>query len=309
MALEIRAGKALFGIVNPLRLKAVATKVAAINPVVLKNVTDTVNLASDFDKYMNFEALSKMLRAVKSDPEISKIAEELKLPLKVDMNIAYDLKDHLMLARDLLVGTFSHLPAKFKQQVNLQTLTKAAIIHDTGKTVLPASIINKKGAYGSFTEYENKVKEFHPVLGEAMLRTTGLDEETLSLVKYHHRHLMGGYPQVNDGFECTFAQQMLHVADEASAMLSKRSYVTPQDKSKALLILENEMNQGKFHPAIYEALFKHLNSQELTQVAPKVEVATKAVTTPQDLTKINPQRKPIHEHLIDTLCSIFFKAQ
>lgn len=294
MALEIRFNKPLFRIINPSRFN-----VATTGRIAPTRVKDTVNIASDFDKYMSFEALYNMLKGAKADPEIQKIAKELGLPLKkISMNISHDLKDHVILVRDLLIGMYKNLSQEYKPKINLQKLLKAAIAHDVGKTALPENIISKKGAYGSFTEYENKVKEFHPVLGAAMLKAFGEDEEICNWVKYHHRQLKGGYPQANKDFECTFAQQMFHVADEASAMLVKRSYATPQDKNKALAILENEMQQGDFHPAIYQALSQYLNALELTKTA----------TAAQEF-RIMPQKKPSHSQLINSLCAIFFRAQ
>lgn len=292
MALEIRSGRPLFKSINPLRASVI---VARHYPSV--KINNAINLNSDFHKYINHVAITDM---IKSNPTIMGILKSFKIPLRVHMKTLHDLMEHLNETRDIAVGIVSHLPQELRSKVNLPKLQKAAILHDVGKGLIPPKIVYKKGG---LNPKELEIMHQHPTLSYEMLKTTDLDADTLSLIKYHHQKVKAtGYPKAEDNFVCTTSQQVLSLADEYSALRDTRPYKPSKSKEEALAIIENEMEQGDFHPHIYKALVEYANDRELIKNQTKTEALT---------TKINPQRKPFHNWLVDSLTAMLFlfKAQ
>ncbi len=71
-------------------------------------------------------------------------------------------------------------------------LTKAALLHDVGKTKIPLSILNKPGR---LTDDEMAVMRTHAALGYDMLEHGGFSRKCCMVVRSHHEMLDGsGYP-------------------------------------------------------------------------------------------------------------------
>ncbi len=71
-------------------------------------------------------------------------------------------------------------------------LAKAALLHDVGKTKIPAAILNKPGR---LDPDELQIMRTHAPLGHQMLLDSGFSEATLAVVRSHHEMLDGsGYP-------------------------------------------------------------------------------------------------------------------
>lgn len=299
MALEIRSIKPLFGI-NPLRFNKVATK-----PVAIAKFADTASFVSELDKFANQNFIYEM---VKSNPTILKILKENKIPLHIHMNTLADLKGHLAETRNLVLGIFSNLPNHLKAKVNVEATKKAAVLHDFGKCLIPKKIFN---APHELNKAEKEVMDLHPVFSYEILKNTGLDSETLRLIKYHHQNLnKDGYPKVDDDFICDINNQLVSIADEYSALREKRSYKPAKTPEVALAIIEDEMNQGKFHPEVFNALSAHVKALESVKASAKLdEIASLEAKTETKLPVTNPQRKIDYANLIKRFCAKFLKPQ
>lgn len=115
------------------------------------------------------------------------------------------------------------------------------ILHDIGKTIIPAKILNKKGSL-SEEEYE-KVKK-HPEWGYKTLKHSDQLKEIASYVLYHHERWDGkGYPEGLKGTEIPVISRIVSLADAWDSMRSDRSYRKSMSKDNAL----NEIikNKGK----------------------------------------------------------------
>ena len=227
---------------------------------------DSVSVNTDLYKYINSNAVSEMVQV---NSEITRILNELKIPLKINMNVLHDLvKNHLPKTKNAAIGIANKLPKEFKSEVDFQALQKASVLHDYGKVLIPEKILNKEG---KLTPQEREIMQKHSVLGYEMLKNTDLDKETLHLIKNHHQNAQkSGYPTADENFVADINLQILSAADVYSALREKRSYKIEMTKNQALAIMHNDVKQGKMHPYVFKALVDYANEEEgLVKVQPK----------------------------------------
>ncbi len=159
--------------------------------------------------------------------------------------------------------------------------TICAYLHDIGKQFIPANILQKQS---SLTDEEFEVMKTHTTIGyNICMKDLELRPYAAGTI-YHHEALDGsGYPNGLTKKDIPIEGQIIRVADEFDAIVSKRQYkshidisetlkiliddATPQSKktssSDALQILANEAKPsipkskyGKINPKILKALFK-----------------------------------------------------
>lgn len=205
--------------------------------------------------YDNALSQNRILAIAKNSPRIIEILKEYKIPLNVNIEELEKLKQgHLKDTRILVANIYSSLPPDLKQEVNLSDLQQAAMLHDIGKVLIPNKILNKEG---SLNDTERKIIEQHSELGYEILKQQGLNQNVLSLIKYHHQLPdKSGYPAVNDNFEYGISNQILACADKYSALREKRSYKNAMTKDEALDILKHDVEQGILSDEIYNSLSK-----------------------------------------------------
>lgn len=119
----------------------------------------------------------------------------------------------------------------------IETLRKAAEIHDIGKLVIHESLLNKKE---KLTDEDWKTIREHPALGEDILKPALFDDEVMSIVRNHHERYDGsGYPDKLAGDSISLLTQIISVADSYDAMTSPRSYRRTLTKEQAIEELKN----------------------------------------------------------------------
>ncbi|HJQ22102.1 MAG TPA: HD domain-containing phosphohydrolase [Gemmatimonadaceae bacterium] len=97
-----------------------------------------------------------------------------------------------------------------------------ALLHDVGKIVVPAEILNKQGA---LTPHELDIMREHPVAGEILLANTRFPWDIRPMIRHHHERYDGtGYPDALAGEEIPLTARILCVADVYDALTSTRSY-------------------------------------------------------------------------------------
>ena len=113
--------------------------------------------------------------------------------------------------------------------------TICAYLHDIGKLFIPLKILNKPDR---LTDSEYEVMKTHTLLGYKMcmddlkLRPYALGP------KYHHEALDGsGYPEGLKKNEIPLEDQIIKVADEYDAIVSKRQYTSHVNISETLKLL------------------------------------------------------------------------
>ncbi len=154
-----------------------------------------------------------------------------------------------------------------------QYCTICAYLHDIGKLFIPPEILQKPG---KLTEEEYEIMKTHTTLGyKACMKDPKLRPYATGAL-YHHEALNGsGYPQGLTKKDIPYEGQIIRVADEYDAIVSKRQYKSHIGISDTLKILieDSKPNQeikksavlqevsenarlGKNNPIIVKTLFK-----------------------------------------------------
>lgn len=151
--------------------------------------------------------------------------------------------------------------------------TICAYMHDLGKLFIPSNVLQKPG---KLTEEEYKIMKTHTTIGYNMcIRDEKLRPYAAGPL-YHHEALNGsGYPQGLTKKNIPYEGQIIRVADEYDAIVSKRQYKShigisdtlkiiientkPNEKinsSDVLKEISNNAKLGKNNPVIVKALIK-----------------------------------------------------
>ena len=119
----------------------------------------------------------------------------------------------------------------------------AGYIHDIGKMFIPKEIINKPTA---LTDKEYEIMKTHTTLGYNLCMKNSELREFSDGPYYHHEALNGsGYPQGLTKKDIPYSAQIIRVADEYDALVTKRQYTTHVDISKTLKQLIKDANPPK----------------------------------------------------------------
>lgn len=151
--------------------------------------------------------------------------------------------------------------------------TICAYLHDIGKQFIPPEILQKPG---KLTEEEYEIMKTHTTIGyNICMKDAQLRPYSAGPI-YHHEALNGsGYPRGLTKKDIPYEGQIIRVADEYDAIVSKRQYKshigisdtlkilientkpTPQPKaSDALTQIAENTRLGKNNAAIVKVLFK-----------------------------------------------------
>lgn len=104
----------------------------------------------------------------------------------------------------------------------LDTLSKAAILHDIGKIGVPKEILNKESP---LTNEEFEYIKKHSTLGYQILREVEFLKDSVKIILQHHERFDGtGYPHGIAGEDIDLMARILSVADAYDAMTSSRAY-------------------------------------------------------------------------------------
>ena len=161
--------------------------------------------------------------------------------------------------------------------------TICGYLHDIGKLFIPPEILNKPG---SLTDEEYEVIKTHTTLGYEMCMKDIKLRPYADGPLYHHEALNGtGYPQGLTKDEIPYVAQIIRVADEYDAIVTKRQYTThinisetlkelihdarPTDyiKTVALDSLKQNYNVGKINSKALKALFKVVMDDTLYEIS------------------------------------------
>lgn len=132
--------------------------------------------------------------------------------------------------------------------------TICAYLHDIGKLFIPPEVLQKPG---KLTDEEYEIMKTHTSLGYDMcMKDLKLRPYAAGTI-YHHEALNGtGYPRGLTKKDIPYEGQIIRVADEYDAIVSKRQYKTHIGISDTLKILIENCEAGKNNPLIVKKLFK-----------------------------------------------------
>ena len=104
----------------------------------------------------------------------------------------------------------------------LWSLRMGGLVHDIGKTMVPAEILTRPGRLDPI---EFMLVQRHTTVGEQVLRTADLPWPIPEIAAQHHERLDGsGYPQGLRGDAICLAARIVAVADVVEAMAHHRPY-------------------------------------------------------------------------------------
>ncbi len=207
-----------------------------------------------------------------------------------DLNVS--IKDHLIVMDSLDMFTKRHsenvanLVGRICQEMRCNNqftihCVLAGYLHDVGKLFIPKEIVNKPG---KLTDQEYEIMKTHTTLGYQYCM------EDLALRPYsdgpwyHHEALNGtGYPRGLRKSAIPYSAQIIRVADEYDAIVTKRQYTThvnisqtlkelikdarPSEDVIALDQLKQNERLGKINPKPLKALFKVVIDDTLYEIS------------------------------------------
>ena len=161
--------------------------------------------------------------------------------------------------------------------------TICGYLHDIGKLRIPPEILNKPGR---LTDEEYEIMKTHTTIGYEMLMKDLKLRPYADGALYHHEALNGsGYPQGLTKKDIPYVAQIIRVADEYDAIVTKRQYKThinisetlkdlikdaqPTDyiKTVALDVVRENYKVGKINPKALKALFKVVIDDTLYEIS------------------------------------------
>jgi HD-GYP domain-containing protein (c-di-GMP phosphodiesterase class II) len=113
----------------------------------------------------------------------------------------------------------------------LETLQRAAKLHDVGKLTVPRSILSKPGP---LDDEEWAAMRRHPAEGARLLAPYVPSTDLLEIVRSHHERWDGaGYPEGVSGKEIPLGARIVAVVDAFCAMIEPRPYRASIDPEAA----------------------------------------------------------------------------
>jgi putative nucleotidyltransferase with HDIG domain len=149
-----------------------------------------------------------------------------------------------------------HLSATVAQALGLDDahvtqIRVAALLHDIGKIMIPASILRREGP---LSEDEWRLMRQHTIHGARITAAHGLDPQIVAMVRSHHERWDGrGYPDHLSGEAIPLGGRIIGAVDAYDAMTTKRSYRNALSREEAFSRLEKDAGTH-FDPLIVPVL-------------------------------------------------------
>jgi len=125
-----------------------------------------------------------------------------------------------------------------------------ALLHDIGKLVVPAEILNKPGR---LSEAEWALVRRHPIAGAEMLADVDFPWDVRPIIECHHECWDGsGYPHGLAGERIPLAARIVCVADVYDVLTSDRSFKRALEHDEALDVMRRDVGR-QFDPAVFRA--------------------------------------------------------
>lgn len=157
-----------------------------------------------------------------------------------DMLYNMRIVEDAIYAHSINVGLISRMLGRWLRldAHDLDVLTLAGLLHDIGKVMIPADILNKPG---KLTDEEFQLIRQHPKLGYDVLKNQNVDPHVKKAALMHHERCDGsGYPTgVEEDFIDEFAM-LVGIADVYDAMTAARSYRAPLCPFQVIRCFEDE---------------------------------------------------------------------
>ena len=199
--------------------------------------------------------LKRLLTERKIIKELNSATEELKKNLESfkkafegfvqAISVVVEMRDPYTAGHQQRVA---QLACAIAEEMNLPAdtiygLRMACVLHDIGKIIVPAEILNRPG---ELTDLEYGIIKNHAKAGHDILAKIEFSWPLAEIVFQHHERMDGsGYPRGLKGADIILEARILAVADVFETMISHRPYRPSLGLSKA--IEEISSNKGKLY--------------------------------------------------------------
>lgn len=154
---------------------------------------------------------------------------------------------------------------------DVDTMYKAAPLHDIGKVGIPDHILLKPGR---LTEDEWLIMKTHAIIGENTLAATKHDKEQNKLITVakniaggHHKWWNGaGYPRGLQGNQIPLEARIMALADVYDALVSERVYKKNWTHESAVQFI-SEKKEIQFDPLVVEAFLSETDAFKQIAIA------------------------------------------
>jgi putative nucleotidyltransferase with HDIG domain len=159
--------------------------------------------------------------------ENARLHAGLKITIEQSINglvRALEAKDEYTSGHSETVANLCNIVAEHMQlpRQYIETLTRAATLHDIGKIGIPDRILKKKGTLGTA---EHTLIRSHPESGARILEPFDFFAPLIPIIMHHHERWDGhGYPCAVAGEAIPLGARILAVADTYDALVSDRVY-------------------------------------------------------------------------------------
>jgi putative nucleotidyltransferase with HDIG domain len=156
-----------------------------------------------------------------------------------------------------------------QDEVLIDAVQTAALLHDIGKLAIPDRILHKPGP---LTREEYEHVKHHAVIGAEMLEGIDFPGPLAQIVRHHHENFDGtGYPDGLVSESIPFGARLLAIVDCYDALTSERPYRKGLPHDRALKMIVERRGSG-FDPAVTDAFVRVVQSLRATAPPPPQEV-------------------------------------
>ena len=147
--------------------------------------------------------------------------------------------------------------------------TTCAYLHDIGKMFIPPSILQKPD---KLTDEEYEIMKTHTTIGYKMCMNDLNLRPYSAGPKFHHEALDGsGYPSGLNGSAIPIEGQIIRVADEFDAIVSKRQYKSHIGITDTLKILIENAHSGRNNIHATKALKKVVIEDTMLEISSTID--------------------------------------
>lgn len=252
-------------IFNPLKVGGIKPNISVVknrNISFLSSPADTVELKS-LDRFTSETAIQRM---IENNPKISDIVKGFNPEFKLNMKELQELlKNHAKDTQNIANEIVDNLPLSLQNKVNRQALNDACYLHDLGKVLIPENILNKPA---KLTTNEYKIMDTHSELSYELLKNTGINPQTLNLVKNHHKKpdILSKVINIKNPNQ-NLMLEILSTADKYSALTEKRVYKETLTPQQALTIIYDDVKRKNLSEQVFLALAKSKTAAPVTKTA------------------------------------------
>jgi putative two-component system response regulator len=162
-----------------------------------------------------------------------------------------EIRSHIANLEKLASGFAEFLNLDNSQKI---TLHRGCALHDIGKISVPDVVLLKAGP---LNEQEWSIMKQHSAVGAQILSPMNSLKSVIPIVLHHHERWDGtGYPGGLAGKEIPYLARVFQILDAFDALTRNRVYKSSLSDDRALAILIEETESGRWDPDLMASFIK-----------------------------------------------------